>query len=128
LIGAADLGRLDAVRLLLDRGADPNLSVALDGNALIAAARSGHADVVALLLDRGARIDDIVPLDETALIQASANGRLDVVKLLLDRGANVNLGAYSGNQNREGRTPLSMARRGGHASVISVLIVAGAHE
>jgi ankyrin repeat protein len=128
LIAAAGRGRLDAVRVLLDRGADPNLQVPRDGNALIAAAKNGHTDVVALLLNRGARINDIVPLDETALIQACASGLLDVVRLLIDRGADVNLAAYSGDPYGEWRTPLIMARRGGHATVVSALLTAGARK
>jgi len=95
LIAAAREGRLDAVRLLLDRGADPNMAVPGDGNALIMAAREGHADIVALLLDRGASIDQIVPGDENALICASGNGHLDVVKLLVARGADVNVRAFA---------------------------------
>ncbi|HEU4390286.1 MAG TPA: M56 family metallopeptidase, partial [Blastocatellia bacterium] len=90
LIGAAREGRLDAVRLLLDRGADPNLAVPGDGNALIVAAREGLTDIVSLLLDRGAGIDQVVPGADNALIKASMNGHLDVVKLLVARGANVN--------------------------------------
>ena len=76
--------------MLLDRGADPNLAVPGDGNALIMAAREGHVDIVTLLLDRGANIDDVVDGDENALIQASGSGALEVVKLLVARGADVN--------------------------------------
>jgi beta-lactamase regulating signal transducer with metallopeptidase domain len=125
LIEAARAGRLAAVRTLLDRGADPNLGVAGDGNPLIMAAREGHTEIVTLLLDRGAIIDRIVPEDENALIQASAHGRLETVRLLIARGANVNQGAMGSG---EWRTPLRMARRGGHTEVVAALLVAGARE
>jgi len=132
LIGAAREGRLVAVRLLLDRGADPNMPVSGDGNPLIMAAREGHVEIVTLLLDRGARIDEMVPSDENALIQASWNGRLQVVKLLVERGANVNARIWversSPQTTGEWRTPLSMARRGGHDAVVAFLIAAGAQE
>jgi hypothetical protein len=131
LIGAARGGHLDAVRLLLDRGADPNLAVQGDGNPLIMAAREGHAGVVELLLGRGARVDDVVPEDENALIQASGRGRLQVVKLLVSRGANVNARVWSRSSDRgegEWRTPLNMARRGGHTAVVRFLMEAGARE
>ena len=65
LIGAARRGSLEAVRLLLDRGADPNMPVRGDGNALIVASRAGHADVVKLLLDRGADIEQSYPTTKT---------------------------------------------------------------
>jgi ankyrin repeat protein len=109
----------------LDRGADVNMPVQGDGNPLIAAAREGAVSVVQLLLDRGASIDQIVPGDETALIQASAEGHLGVVKLLVARGANVNLGVWVEQSyprsEKEWRSPLSMARKGRHASVVEFL-------
>ncbi len=132
LIVAAREGHAAVVRLLLDRGADPNLSVQGDGNPLIMAAREGHVEIVTLLLDRGAMIDEIVPEDENPLIQASAEGRLEVVKLLIARGANVNARAWSASSPRgtggEWRTPLSVARRGGHDAVTRYLQSKGASE
>src|SRR5262245_48340516 len=94
LIRAARGGQLDAVRLLLDRGADPNLAL-LDGSALILAAAEGHVDIVSLLLDRGASIDQTATFGDNALHRASANGRLEVVKLLVARGADVNARAQA---------------------------------
>jgi len=132
LIGAAREGHLDAVRLLLDHGADPNLPVPGDGNPLIMAAREGHETIVELLFDRGALIDEVVPGDENALIQASASGELAVVKLLVSRGANVNARVWVKEDSRSGdgewRTPLSMARQGGHTEVIAYLVSSGARE
>ena len=131
LIAAARNGHLAAVQLLLDRGGDPNLPVRGDGNPLIMAAREGHAEVVVLLLNRGAAIDQVVPGDENALIQASGEGHFPVVKLLVARGANVNTRIWveSGTgSNGEWRSPLGVARKGRHTSVIEFLIAAGAVE
>jgi len=131
LIGAARNGHLAVVRLLLDRGADPNMSVQGDGNPLIMAAREGHADVAALLLDRGAIIDQMVPDDENALIQASGSGHLPVVKLLVSHGADVNARIWvdrARDLKGEWRSPLSMARKGGHNGVVDFLLAAGARE
>jgi len=132
LIGASREGQLDAVIRLLERGADPNMPAPGDGNPLIMAAREGHADVVAFLLDKGAEIDRMVPGDENALIQASGNGHLDVVKLLVGRGADANARVWveraSGRPSGEWRSPLTMARKGGHDRVAAFLISAGARE
>ena len=50
-------GRLDIVELLINNGADPNISGGLcGGSALWAAARKGHQDIVELLLDKGAEV------------------------------------------------------------------------
>jgi len=54
---ASSLGRLDCVRLLLSRGADPNLPDPLVVNALHAAITGSHLDVAMLLLAHGARAD-----------------------------------------------------------------------
>src|SRR5262245_37592686 len=158
LTGAAYKGRLDAVRLLLDRGADPNLGS--DGTPLTNAAEGGHMEIVSLLLDRGANIDQITPGRQTALIRASAKGHLEVVKLLVARGADVNARAWVARAivvkkangetvvkrmtrvrvNEDGtreidttkqgewRTPLSMAEKGGHKDVVDFLLASGARE
>ena len=119
------------MRLLLDRGADPNMPVIGDGNPLIMAAREDHAEVVELLLDHGASVDQMVKRDENALIQASGSGHLRVVKLLVARGADVNARAWAertGKAGGEWRTPLSMAQRGRHDEVVAFLLSSGARE
>jgi beta-lactamase regulating signal transducer with metallopeptidase domain len=132
LIGAARQGHVEAVRLLLERGADPNRPVPGDGSPLIMAAREGHLAVVELLLERNASVDQVVADDENALIQASGHGRLSAVELLVAHGANVNARVWAphggGRSSGEWRTPLSMARRGGHTAVASFLLAAGARE
>jgi len=55
LFVAARFGALDAVRLLLERGADVNFNTE-GGTPLDAAVRSGHDDIVAVLRARGARM------------------------------------------------------------------------
>jgi beta-lactamase regulating signal transducer with metallopeptidase domain len=132
LIAAARAGHVSTVAALLDRGADPNLAVPGDGNPLIMAAREGHLAVVTLLLDRGAAVDLAVPADENALIQASGRGHLAVVQALVARGADVNTRIWADGSLRspddEWRSPLRMARRGGHAAVVAFLEARGARD
>jgi beta-lactamase regulating signal transducer with metallopeptidase domain len=133
LMGAARSGNLAAVRFLLDRGVDPNLPVRGDGTALIVAARAGQAEVATLLLDRGADLEQVVPGDENALIQASGSGKLNVARLLVSRGANVNARVWADRDGPSGssgewRSPLLMAKRGGHQAVVEFLISSGAIE
>lgn len=125
LIAAAGKGLQDTVRFLLEQGADPNLGVRGDGSPLIAAAKGGHAEVVRMLLRAGADVDQVVPGDENPLIQAAWKGRLEVVRILLDAGADPNVRVM---EQDELRTPLRMARRGGHRDVERLLLERGARE
>jgi len=132
LIAAAREGHIDAVMLLLEYKADLELSVPGDGNPLIMAAREGHLDIVRLLIERGADVNKMIPDDENALIQASAEGRLEVVKLLIKSGADVNarveVERFGNPTTTEIRSPLFMARKGGHKAVAAYLAAAGARE
>ena len=120
----------EMTKLLLARGADPNMAVPGDGNPLIMAAREGHVAIVELLLKRGVNVDQVVPSDENALIQASGSGQLAVVKLLVSAGADVNARVWAEDSGAratgEWRTPLSMARRHGDKRVIDFLVASGA--
>ncbi len=53
----AQANRLDAVRLLLDLGTDPNAMAVNGRGALHEAAWAGHREMLELLLDHGARLD-----------------------------------------------------------------------
>jgi ankyrin repeat protein len=133
LIAAARKGQFAAMKFLLERGADVNMGVTGDGNPLIAASAAGHVAAVTYLLERGAVLEAVVDGDENALIQAAGHGQLEVVKLLVGRGANVNASVrvesnFNGRPQTENRTPLGMARRGGHSAVVAFLQSAGAVE
>jgi ankyrin repeat protein len=88
LLFAALYAAPDAVRLLLDHGADPNAANKAGAAPLLFAA--GSFEKVRLLLDRGANVNAASALGNTPLIAAAAHpANLEVIKLLLDKGANV---------------------------------------
>ena len=87
LIKAAMKGHKDLVQLLLDRGAEPNMSNEYGSAPLHWAAQEGQKDVVQYLLDREAELNMANQLGLTPLHYAAWIGHKVVVQLLLDRGA-----------------------------------------
>ncbi len=109
LKNAAARGHLEIVRLLLKRGADPNLpeeGIAPDGHALHSAVVGGHIEIVRLLLAHGAHPN--VPVESSADTLSAAlatagysytSPNAEMVELLCSHGASraVHLLAYSGD-------------------------------
>ncbi|KAJ6461869.1 ankyrin repeat-containing domain protein [Mycena vitilis] len=90
LQAASYMGNRAIVELLLDRGADVNLTGGHYGTALQAASLK-DSTIVELLLERGADLQLQAGYYGTALQAASHVGNLAVVKLLIPRGADINI-------------------------------------
>lgn len=94
---AARQGQINAVRLLLEHGADPNAREAGDNTyALHWAAAQGHIEIVRALLDAGGDVHGTGDVHELDVIGwatfyhapgGAPGDRSDVVALLLERGA-----------------------------------------
>jgi uncharacterized protein len=96
-----------------------------DGTALIAAAHLGHAGVVKQLIAAGAPLDHVNNLHWTALIESIVLGdggarHQATLKALVDAKANLQL------KDRDGRTPLQLAKSRGYAEMVKMLEAAGA--
>ena len=87
LCTAAEYGRLEGIRSLLDRGANINAVGSHNWTPLHNASSNGHHQCVELLLDRGANINAVDTFNYTPLHWASINGHKQCVELLIDRGA-----------------------------------------
>jgi ankyrin repeat protein len=86
-----------AVRLLIDNGADVNLSRSPTPLELaILMAPPDDLSMIELLLDRGAKVNLQGSRDRTALFKAVFYGNMEGVALLLARGADVNVCERSG--------------------------------
>jgi ankyrin repeat protein len=112
LMIAAYKGMYDAVKALLDKGAEPNQT---GWAALHYAAAVGNNEIVQLLLDRSAYIDAESPNQTTPIMMAARGGHILTVKLLLDEGADVTL------KNGAGMTALDFARAGGFKDIVEGL-------
>jgi len=124
LMRAARTNDVAVMRLLLDGGADPFITLPDRTNALMIAAGAGlgglrgegirivtptergAVDAVTLLLDRGMDADAFNNAGNTALHSAINRGD-EVVKRLVSRGASIHL------KNKAGLTPLDLASGGG---------------
>ncbi|KAF6788786.1 ankyrin repeat domain-containing protein 52 [Colletotrichum sojae] len=120
-LGAAcDKGNLEAVRLVMEAGANIDMVDHRRRTPIYAASHNGHVDVIKVLLEKGADISVADNDGWTPLNAASNGGHLEVVKVLLEKGADVSVASQSG------LTPLNTASYGGHLEVVKVLLEKGA--
>jgi uncharacterized protein len=147
LMVAAERGRADIVKLLLDHKADPNAAGRDGTTALMLAAENNQPEILKLLIGRGADPNRQDNNGWTAVLKAAYQGnpkcievlashskleldrallvatlleKKDAVKALLDNGAEVDFKAS------DGRTPLILAAGKGNKDIVEVLLKAGA--
>jgi len=116
----------ETLRLLLKLGAKAGQTTSrYDGTALIAAAHLGHDGVVRQLIAAGAPMDHVNNLHWTAVIESIVLGdggarHQATLKALITAGANLQLA------DRQGQTPLALARKRGYGAMEQMLLAAGA--
>ncbi len=147
LMVAAERGRADIVKLLLDHKADPNVAGRDGSTALMLAAENNQPEILKLLINRGADPNRQDNNGWTAVLKAAYQGnpkcievlasqsklevdrallvatlmeKKDAVKALLDNGAEVDFRAS------DGRTSLILAAGKGNKDLVEVLLQAGA--
>jgi ankyrin repeat protein len=85
---AADYGRLEVCKWLLDKGSDVNMQDKDGRTALMWAA---NTECAKLLLDKGASLDHTEGEGWTTLMFAALADKLDLAQLLLSRGARTDI-------------------------------------
>jgi ankyrin repeat protein len=115
LMAAAEIGSLDAMKLLIDRQADINAQNASGSTALMWSVTD--AKKAGLLLDHGADVNVMARSGRTALIIASfANPSAEVVRMLIAKGANVAV------MDQRKVTPMNAATFGNDTATIRLLL------
>jgi hypothetical protein len=111
----------ETLRLLLSLGASARLITSrYDGTALIAAAHLGHEGIVRQLIAANAPLDHVNNLHWTAAIEAIVLGdggrrHQETLRALIEAGANLQL------TDRQGNTPLGLARARGYREMVAML-------
>src|SRR5215813_7898773 len=119
LMVAAETGSLDAMKMLIDRGADVNARNTYGSTALMWSVTD--LKKLRLLLDHGADVNVAARSGRTALIIASfANPSAEVVRMLLAKGANVAV------MDQRKVTPLNAATFGNDTATVRLLLDASA--
>ncbi|KAI1124132.1 ankyrin repeat-containing domain protein [Nemania abortiva] len=105
-----------SARILLERGADPNVRNDYPGfTTLVSATLGENIDMCRLLLSHGTQVNGYNECRPLVRALQSYRGNLELVKLLVDHGADVNLA-----QVRD--TPLGIAAQKGHRDVVEFLV------
>ena len=113
---AALAGDTTLMRLLLEKGADPNIATFAGTTALMAAAgvnwmggqtftesKEALMEAVQLCLDKGADVNAANSMGVTAVIGAANRGSDEILEFLVKKGARLDV------KDKEGRTPLVWA-------------------
>uniref|UniRef100_A0A673FHI9 Kinase D-interacting substrate 220a n=1 Tax=Sinocyclocheilus rhinocerous TaxID=307959 RepID=A0A673FHI9_9TELE len=116
LMWAAYKGRVEVARLLLEKGANPNITGQYSVYPIIWAAGRGHAEIVQLLLQHGAKVSCSDKYGTTPLIWTARKGHYDCVMHLLENGANVD------QEGVNSMTALIVAVRGGFTEAVKELL------
>ena len=111
---------IDLVRLLLKRGADPNIPDYRHSSPLHRASSGGWIEIVRLLLSYGAKVEVKDKEGKTPFQMAASMGRLEVMKFLSEHGAVVDV------RDHAETTPPHEASSGGHIDVMLWLLNHGA--
>lgn len=115
----------ETLRLLIQLGANAKLTTSrYDGTALIAAAHLGHDGVVRQLIAAGAPLNHVNNLHWTAVIESIVLGdggkrHQATLEALIKAGANLQL------TDRQGNTPIALARARGYTAMVRMLEAAG---
>ena len=148
LMQAAMMGQLDAVNLLIAKGANLDATDRNGATAIVLSVQKGEAGCISALIQSGADVNVRDLQGATALMWACDNDNLDIAKELLKNGADQTLTDKNGNfpfikacaeakmevitllirygaplylEHKDGYTGLQLAQNCGHRQVVDLI-------
>ncbi|WP_339041993.1 ankyrin repeat domain-containing protein [Spiroplasma endosymbiont of Apeira syringaria] len=122
LIETVEVGDLEALKVLLENGADVNYEDQDGNTSLMLAAESGFLEVVKVLLENGADVNyESQKNGNRPLMLATRRGNFEIVKHLIDNGADISY------KDCDGNTPLMFAAENGRIEIFNILLLYKAH-
>ena len=135
LIQATRIGAINAMNLLLEKGANVNQAGKDGQTALMVGASQGRVDMVRALLAKGAYVNRVDKDENSALTLAAQKGYANIVKLLLVPGVNVNHADKDGftallwilSPDRINKSQINKADYVEDLDIVNALLAAGAN-
>ncbi|EPQ5229942.1 ankyrin repeat domain-containing protein [Providencia huaxiensis] len=119
LVSLAEQGNLQAVKSLVEQGANIEQRDLRQRTALMAATHENRVDVARYLIERGADVNAKDNMQDSPYLYSGARGLQDILLLTLKNGADLK------STNRYGGTALIPAAERGHVTTVKTLIEAG---
>ncbi|XP_069670554.1 uncharacterized protein [Periplaneta americana] len=121
LFWAAVKGRLETVKMLVDKGANVNTDDAWKQTPLYYAISGCHVEVVKFLIENGANVKVCDKDGDSVTFTALLSGNLDILRLLIDKDADVDA------CNKLSKTLIFTAVERGNEDIVRLLIGKGAN-
>jgi ankyrin repeat protein len=116
LFCAAEKGHVEIVQILLEAGADFNISSKKIQTPLYIACKNGHTNIIKLLIQKGAHLNTQSDDGSTALHVACVLQRIEVIVELLAAKADVQL------LDKNGKYPMLMVLEKGNPKVVNLFL------
>ncbi|MCB9769472.1 MAG: ankyrin repeat domain-containing protein [Candidatus Omnitrophica bacterium] len=120
LMRYVEKGDVDAVRTLLDLGADLNRTDDTGNSAMTLAINTNNNEILTLFFDNGANVDGHTDSGIPYIVGVATIGDLATLKLFISKGVDVNI------SDSNGWTPLMAAAKRGREDICDALLDSGA--
>lgn len=115
LLSSSAQGYPEIMKVLLDAGANPDISNVLSITPLMYGSRYGNVEVCKMLIDYGADLNLQDMYGDTALMKGTEIGSIEIVDILIQAGADLSI------KNRDNKNALNLAYEVGQGKIAKKL-------